>query len=91
MPPDAFKGMEHLYPVMKSVEQGAATSVLAAVGGCWKHQGGRYLVDCDTAPPHTDQDDAFTSNGYAQHAYDEEMANRLWEDSLALVGLPGKE
>jgi NAD(P)-dependent dehydrogenase (short-subunit alcohol dehydrogenase family) len=91
MPPDAFKGMEHLYPVMKSVEQGAATTVLAAVGKCWKHQGGKYLVNCDVAPPHTDQDDAFTSSGFAQHAYDEEKAARLWEDSLVLVGLPGKE
>ncbi|GAB7334406.1 hypothetical protein MBLNU13_g06412t1 [Cladosporium sp. NU13] len=91
MPPDAFKGMEHLYPVMKSVEQGAAISVLAAVGRRWKHQGGKYLVDCDIAPPHTDQDDAFTSGGYAQDAYDEEKAIRLWNDSLALVGLPGKE
>jgi NAD(P)-dependent dehydrogenase (short-subunit alcohol dehydrogenase family) len=91
MPPDAFKGMEHLYPVMKSVEQGAATTVLAAVGRCWKHQGGKYLVNCDVAPPHTDRDDAFTSSGFAQHAYDEEKTARLWEDSLVLVGLPGKE
>jgi NAD(P)-dependent dehydrogenase (short-subunit alcohol dehydrogenase family) len=91
MPPDAFKGMEHLYPVMKSVEQGAATTVLAAVGRDWKHQGGKYLVNCDVAPPHNDQDDAFTSSGFAQHAYDEEKAARLWEDSLVLVGLSGKE
>lgn len=88
MPPDAFKGMEHLYPAMKSVEQGAATSVLAAIGRRWKHEGGKYLVDCDIASPHTNQDDAFTSGGYAQHAYDEEKATKLWHDSLALVGLP---
>lgn len=91
MPPDAFAGKEHLYPVMKSVEQGAATTVLAAVGRVWKQQGGKYLVNCDVAPPHTDQDDAFTSSGYAQHAYDEEEATRLWKDSLALVGLPDEE
>lgn len=91
MPPDAFKGMEQLYPVMKSVEQGAATSVLAAVGRRWKHQGGKYLVDCDIAPPRMEQDDAFTGSGYAQHAYDEEKATRLWENSLALVGSPDKE
>lgn len=91
MPPDAFKGMEQLYPVMKSVEQGAATSVLAAVGRRWKHQGGKYLVDCDIAPPRMEQDDTFTGSGYAQHAYDEEKATRLWENSLALVGSPDKE
>lgn len=76
---------------MKSVEQGAATSVLATVGRRWEHQGGKYLVDCDIAPSRMKQDDAFTGSGYAQHAYDEEKATRLWEKSLALVGLPGKE
>ena len=91
MPPDAFEGMEQLYPVMKSVEQGAATSVLAAVGKSWKHQGGKYVADCNTAPPRADKDDAFTSSGYAQHAYDEEKATGLWEDSLVLVGLHGRE
>jgi NAD(P)-dependent dehydrogenase (short-subunit alcohol dehydrogenase family) len=87
MPPDAFAGMEHIYPSMKSPEQGAATSVLGAVGNQWKHQGGKYLADCNTAPPHVDGDDAFTSSGYAKHAYDEEKAAKLWEDSLTLIGL----
>jgi NAD(P)-dependent dehydrogenase (short-subunit alcohol dehydrogenase family) len=87
MPPDAFKGMEHLYPTMKSVEQGAATSVWAAVGEQWKHEGGKYLVNCAVAEPYKEGDDKFTTQGYAPYAYDVEQAERLWNDSLKIVGL----
>jgi NAD(P)-dependent dehydrogenase (short-subunit alcohol dehydrogenase family) len=91
MPPDAFKGMEFLYPTMKSVEQGAATSVLAAVGKTWEHTGGKYLVDCDVAKPYTEGDDKVIAPGYAPWAYDVDEAKRLWKDSLKLVGLPEEE
>ncbi|KAF3036344.1 hypothetical protein E8E12_007459 [Didymella heteroderae] len=87
MPPDAFKGMEHLYPLMKSVEQGAATSVWAAVSPAWEHDGGRYLVDCAVAEPYIEGEDKFTTPGFAPWAYDEDLAERLWNDSLVLVGL----
>ncbi|KAG4443190.1 hypothetical protein IFR05_001332 [Cadophora sp. M221] len=91
MPPDAFKGMEHLYPTMKSVEQGAATSVWAAVGKAWDHVGGKYLVNCAEALPYVEGDDKFTSPGYAPWAYDVEKAKKLWSDSLKIVGLLDKE
>ncbi|KAF5609126.1 reductase [Fusarium pseudoanthophilum] len=91
MPPDAFKGMEHIYPMMKSVEQGAATTVWAAVGEAWKHSGGKYLVDCDVASPSLDGDDKIVGPGYAPHAYDVEKAKRLWKDSNKLVGLDDEE
>lgn len=91
MPPDAFKGMEHLYPTMKNVEQGAATSVWAAVGKTWEHEGGKYLANCAVAEPYAEGDDKFSALGYAPHAYDVEEAKRLWGDSLKLVGLPEEE
>ncbi|KAM0287398.1 hypothetical protein ACHAQH_000348 [Verticillium albo-atrum] len=91
MPPDAFKGMEHIYPTMKSVEQGAATSVLAAVGKEWEHKGGKYLVNCAVAQPYVEGDDKTIAPGYAPYAYDEEKAKRLWSDSLKIVGLPDEE
>ncbi|KAF5981705.1 reductase [Fusarium bulbicola] len=91
MPPDAFKGMEHIYPVMKSVEQGAATTVWAAVGEAWKHDGGKYLVDCDVAKPAVDGDDKMIGPSYAPHAYDVEKAKRLWKDSNKLMGLQDEE
>ncbi|CEJ59050.1 Putative WW domain-containing oxidoreductase [Penicillium brasilianum] len=91
MPPGAFKGMEFLYPTMKSVEQGAATSVWAAVGKAWKHEGGKYLVDCAVAEPYAEGDDKFSAPGYSPYAYDVEKAKRLWIDSLELVGLRDEE
>ncbi|KAF4471385.1 WW domain-containing oxidoreductase [Fusarium albosuccineum] len=91
MSPDALKGMESVYHLMKSVEQGAATSVWAAIGKAWEHDGGKYLADCATAKPYADGDDKFTSTGYAPHAYDVDKAKQLWSDSLKLVGLPDEE
>ncbi|KAJ5201018.1 hypothetical protein N7449_005821 [Penicillium cf. viridicatum] len=91
MPPDAFKGMEYLYPTMKSVEQGAATSVWAAIGKAWKHDGGKYLVNCAMAEPYAEGDDKFSATGYSSYAYDEEKAKRLWSDSLKLVGLRSED
>ncbi|KAM9874515.1 short-chain dehydrogenase [Verticillium dahliae] len=91
MPPDAFKGMDYIYPTMKSVEQGAATTVLAAVGKNLQHQSGRYLVDCEVAEPHVEGEDKLTSKGYAPWAFDFEKALRLWRDSLRLVGLPEED
>tara|TARA_R110002060_G_scaffold48664_2_gene59617 strand:- start:418 stop:918 length:501 start_codon:yes stop_codon:yes gene_type:complete len=87
MPPDAFKGMEHLYPTMKSVEQGAVTSVWAAVGKDWAHAGGKYLVNCAEAGTYVEGEDKFTALGYAPWAYDMNKAERLWSDSLKLVGV----
>ncbi|KAF5719470.1 WW domain-containing protein [Fusarium mundagurra] len=91
MPPDAFKGMEYVYPMMKSVEQGATTTVWATVGEAWKHDGGKYLVDCDVARLAVDGDDKIVGPGYAPHAYDVEKAKRLWGDSNKLVGLEDEE
>ncbi|EEY21204.1 retinol dehydrogenase [Verticillium alfalfae VaMs.102] len=91
MPPDAFKGMDYIYPTMKSVEQGAATTLLAAVGKNLQHQRGKYLVDCDVAEPHLEGEDRLTSRGYAPWAFDLEKASRLWRDSLRLVGLPEED
>ncbi|KAI9146713.1 Oxidoreductase calI [Paramyrothecium foliicola] len=91
MSPDSFKGMEFLYPTMKSVEQGAATTVWAAVGKVWQHDGGKYLVNCAVAEPYVEGDDKTVASGYAPHAYDVAAAKRLWSDSLKLVGLPEEE
>ncbi|KAL3146560.1 hypothetical protein ABBQ32_000802 [Trebouxia sp. C0010 RCD-2024] len=69
---------------MKSPEQGAATTVWAAIGKEWEGKGGKYLNDCSIA--RTPQDGE-VNLGYAPHAYDEEAAKRLWEVSMQLVGL----
>ncbi|KAH6676098.1 retinol dehydrogenase [Plectosphaerella plurivora] len=71
---------------IKSPEQGAATTVWAAIGQEWATKGGKYLVDCTVGKP---APDAQTTWGpyYASWAYDVEKATRLWEDSLRIVGV----
>ncbi|KAG7405400.1 putative oxidoreductase [Fusarium oxysporum f. sp. rapae] len=72
--------------MIKSPEQGAATTVWAAIGKQWENAGGRYLENCEEAPPAKQIDPQF-GKGYAPHAYDPERETRLWEDALKIVGL----
>jgi NAD(P)-dependent dehydrogenase (short-subunit alcohol dehydrogenase family) len=67
---------------LKSTEQGAATSVLAALGKEYEGRGRLYFEDCDLS--HQTEDN---TNGYAKYAFDKEKEARLWEDSLKMVGL----
>ena len=60
-------------PQFKTVEQGAATSVFAAVSPALAGVGGRYLDDADFGDP-------------AAYAVDPEAAERLWTLSESLVG-----
>ncbi|KAH7166459.1 hypothetical protein EDB81DRAFT_866228 [Dactylonectria macrodidyma] len=76
---------EEVRKSLKSPEQGAATTVWAAIGKQWEGNGGKYLADCAESEPLKDDDPPF-SPGYAKHAYDPESESRLWEDSLKLVG-----
>ncbi|KAL2349720.1 hypothetical protein BJ546DRAFT_866137 [Cryomyces antarcticus] len=73
---------------MKSTEQGAATTVLAAVGKVYEGKGGLCLEDCDIAAPAKAAD--LGAQGHAAHAFDKEKEVRLWEDSLKMVGLTGE-
>ncbi|RGP58935.1 alcohol dehydrogenase [Fusarium sporotrichioides] len=71
---------------LKSPEQGAATTVWAAIGKQWEGMGGKYLANCDEMGPSEDESNPFDT-GYAKHAFDPEAEGRLWRDSLRLVGL----
>ncbi|KAJ5628468.1 short-chain dehydrogenase/reductase-like protein [Penicillium lividum] len=77
---------ENIVRVLKSPEQGAATTVLAAVGHEWDGQGGKYLEDCEEAKRGLDDNDTF-GVGYVRQTYDLENEKRLWKDSLRLVGM----
>lgn len=74
---------------MKSPEQGAATTIYAALSTEWKDKGGKYLSDCAVQPAfsHPGEPMAVGDDGYAEWAYDEEKEGRLWKESLRLVGL----
>ncbi|KAH7140935.1 hypothetical protein EDB81DRAFT_900453 [Dactylonectria macrodidyma] len=73
---------KELAKVWKSSEQGAATTVLAAVSPELEGKGGLYLEDTQVAKP-----PARGSTGVADWAYDEEGPGKLWEKSLELLRL----
>ncbi|MFJ8687163.1 SDR family NAD(P)-dependent oxidoreductase [Micromonospora wenchangensis] len=58
----------------KTVEQGAATSVLVATSPLLDGIGGRYFEDCQQAGPHQPG----TRTGVAAYALDPAAAERLW-------------
>nr|WP_295113093.1 SDR family NAD(P)-dependent oxidoreductase [uncultured Caulobacter sp.] len=67
----------------KTTEQGAATSVWAAVGDELDGVGGLYLEDCSQAVPWSQER---PWNGVMPHALDPEAADRLWDLSVKTVG-----
>ncbi|KAF7554382.1 hypothetical protein G7Z17_g2990 [Cylindrodendrum hubeiense] len=73
--------------IAKSPEQGAATTIWAAIGKEWEGRGGVYLNDC--AEAERGEDDGVVSKGsYVSHTYNPDEEARLWKDSLKMVGLP---
>jgi NAD(P)-dependent dehydrogenase (short-subunit alcohol dehydrogenase family) len=66
----------------KTVEQGAATSVLLAASPLIAGVTGRYFEDCNEAIVTTDPDAA---HGVLPHALDPEDAARLWDTSLRMI------
>ncbi|KAF5011211.1 hypothetical protein FDECE_2665 [Fusarium decemcellulare] len=79
-----------LHKLFKSMEQGAATTVWAALAKELEGSGGKYLEDCQIIGP-WDPATGLTGTGYAPWAYDETKAAKLWELSLELVGLEENE
>jgi len=82
----AMSGNEEYIKSQKSVEQGAATQVRAAVAREWEGKGGRYLENCAESPP-LDPIAPFFTAGYAPHAYNPDAEARLWKASCEMVGI----
>ncbi|KAK5137117.1 hypothetical protein LTR08_001126 [Meristemomyces frigidus] len=74
------------WKIFKSVEQGAATQVLAAVGKDYEGKDGMYLDDCGVGQPIPD-DVQIGISGYRPWAYNPDGERRLWKDSLDMVGV----
>jgi NAD(P)-dependent dehydrogenase (short-subunit alcohol dehydrogenase family) len=70
-------------PPQKTVEQGAATSVLLATSPTVEGITGRYFEDCAPAEPVTQRAGAIA--GVAPYALDPTNANRLWTTSENLI------
>ena len=75
-----------LYKILKNPQQGAATSVWAAIGAEWENKGGAYLADVHEEPAGKDEHEILGA-GYASWAFDPVKEDRLWEDSSRIVGL----
>ena len=87
MDTSGFKNNPDVQKMFKSVEQGAATTVVAAVEKGLEGKGGKYLVDCAIAKSAEELGPERRRDGYAEWAYDEEKARKLWVESCGLVGL----
>ena len=70
---------------VKSVQQGAATSIWCATSSQLNNSGGVYCADCDISS--IVADDSPQVNGVRKWAIDPVMADRLWSMSEKLVGL----
>lgn len=72
---------------MMTAEQGAATSVYAAISKEWEGRGGRYLANCAEQGPANPESRRFSGSdsGYAPWVYDEAKASELWTLSCKLV------
>ncbi|KAK5311758.1 hypothetical protein LTR93_011600 [Exophiala xenobiotica] len=66
----------------KNIEQGAATTVLAAVSPELEGTGGLYLEDAQVAKP-----PARGTLGFADWAYDQDGPSKLWAKSIELLKL----
>jgi NAD(P)-dependent dehydrogenase (short-subunit alcohol dehydrogenase family) len=69
-------------PRMKTTEQGAATSIWAAVAPELDNVSGRYLEDCTIAQPWSDDR---PMSGVKSYALDPVSAERLWSVSEEVV------
>jgi len=77
---EALRG--RLDPTMKTVEQGASTSVLVAASPLLEGVGGLYFEDCNQALPYVE---GGPRRGVAAWATDPAAAERLWDVSLSLL------
>lgn len=80
--------MPEVKKMMKSVEQGAATTVWAAVGKELEGKGGLFLDDCQIGQPAKEgKGKNLGMAGYAKWAYNPEGEARLWKDSCKILGI----
>lgn len=71
-------------PGFKSTEEGASTTVWAAVSPMLDGMGGVYCEDCDIAAPASDE---APHKGAHPHILDADLARALWKKSEELTGV----
>lgn len=86
---EGWKKQEGVQNILKSTEQGAATSIWAAVAKVWEGKGGKYLEDCRVALPAAQVKSSF-GGGHSDWAYDKEGEDKLWKLSSEICGVDEK-
>lgn len=86
-PEEAKKMLDATGPLMKTVPQGAATSVWAAVSKDLEGRGGLYCEHCSVSTNEKSDSNSVMSmmEGYLPHIYNKETPNKLWELSEKLT------
>lgn len=86
---ESIKGIPRFENLMKSTEQGCATTIWAATARDLEGRGGVFCEDCCIIGPVELKNDGFDfiASGYAEWAYDPEGEEKLWKVSNELVGL----
>lgn len=88
LPAEASTGLKDIpevYRVLMSPQQGAATSVWAAVARELEDRGGMYLDE--VAEAQLTEPEPFHLPGYASQAFDPLSEKKLWEVSSQLTGI----
>ena len=82
----AMRQMPAVQRYFKSPDQGAATTVWAAIGKDLEGKGRIYLENCQEGLP-VKEGYTLLDSGYEKYAFDLEKEARLWKESLTMVGL----
>lgn len=90
---ELLKEMSKGKKFMMNAQQGAATTVYAALSKEWEGRGGRYLANCIEQGPMNPNASKFDgdNSGYAPWAYDVEQASKLWHVSCNLVHISDEQ
>jgi NAD(P)-dependent dehydrogenase (short-subunit alcohol dehydrogenase family) len=80
-------GVMNSLNVMMNAEQGASTSVWAAISKDLEGQGGKYLERNQISQPRKQKGFTPIDPGYVEWTYDEEKAKKLYDESISLIGL----
>jgi hypothetical protein len=85
MPSEQFKEIMNKFPNKKTIEEGASTSVWAAVAPELEGVGGKYLEDCQISKLSTLEAIEAENFGYMGYAANLDNALKLWDLSLKWI------
>ena len=89
LPQDVVAGMgsdPNLEKILKTPQQGAATTVWAATAKALEGKGGKYLEECQISRPWIEADGQ-NGVGHSAWAYDEVKEGKMWKRSLELIAM----